>query len=207
MRSRSLCATLTVAALAALTIAGCSAAPSPAPGPTSHGASATTEPPRSTPPVPTPTPTWPVAVALPSPPAEMSRDDEVGAVAAAEYFLGELYPYTVSSQNTLAWRAMSHELCTYCSSIAISVEHEAQVGAMTSPGAVTVINKTVEEANPLEYGARFELTVRRDVQRSAGGDVVSESPRQHVQLGIVLVWRVDHWLVRGVDIFSSEVIN
>ncbi len=52
----------------------------------------------------------------------MSRADEVGARAAARYFMTDLYAYTEMSQDTTEWRAMSHRECVFCASILKDME-------------------------------------------------------------------------------------
>lgn len=136
----------------------------------------------------------------------MARDDETGAVAAATYFLTELYPYTVTSQDTTGWLAMSHALCVYCSSVAESVNAEASRGEHTTPGAITIARQTVEEASPLEFGVKLEILTGADTHWSQGGRVGNPLPPHRVSLGIVVVWHVDRWVIRGVDVFSSEAV-
>lgn len=208
MRSRSLCATVTIAALAALTTAACSAAPSPAPGPTSHEASVTTEPvasepPRSTPPVPTPTPmpTWPMAVALPSPPPEMSRDDEVGAVAAAEYFL-ELYTYTESSQDIGPWSAMSHSECIYCASVLGDVAAQASAGHITHSAPMVVTSRTVRKLNPLAYAITLNVTKEPEELWTLNGRFLAKGADLGGGMDLVLAWQGVGWIVREVSTFN-----
>ena len=191
---------LTVAALTA-----CSGPTTPAPTTTPAQASA----PASATPAPTasvPSPTWPPQVALPTPPPEMARDDETGAIAAATYFLTELYPYTVTSQDTTGWLAMSHDLCVYCASVADSVNSEASRGERTKPGAIKVTRQTVEEANPLSFGVKLDILTGADTHWSRGDQAGDSLPPHRVSLGIVIVWQVDRWIVRGVDVFSSEAV-
>ena len=209
MRSRSLCATVTVAALAALTIAGCSAAPSPAPGPTSHQASPsislpTTEPPASTPPMPTPT--WPAAVALPAPPPDMSRDDEVGAVAAAEYFLGELYPYTLNSQDTEAWQGMSHPDCIFCASALNTVSSLKSAGDSVTVAPIRTTPQSVDTLNPLAYGVFLSIETGPDVKRTEGGSLTRTSTGRG-QASVVVVHQVDTWLIRAVELTRTTQGN
>ena len=45
----------------------------------------------------------------------MDRTDEVGAAAAAEYFLS-LYSYVMQTGDLAEWDAMSWETCNFCSS-------------------------------------------------------------------------------------------
>ena len=53
------------------------------------------------------------SVAKPERPADMDRTDEVGAGAAAKYFL-ELYPYMMKTGDFSEWDALSWDNCQYC---------------------------------------------------------------------------------------------
>ncbi len=137
----------------------------------------------------------------------MSRADEAGARAAATFFVTELYPYTVATHDTRPWLAMSHSLCSYCASIVDSVTAEEGSGTVTTPGTITVIETRVEEASPLTFGVKLEITVDHDVQRSQEGKAVQAFPAQHLRLGTIVVRQGDRWLVRGVEVFSSEDVR
>lgn len=145
-------------------------------------------------------------MALPTPPPEMERADEAGAVATVTYFLTELYPYTVSSQDTDSWLALSHDLCVYCNSVAKSVRDEADSGLRTIPGVVEILSQSTEEANPLEFGVRLDISTGTDLRWSSTGAFIGKIPPHRVSLGVVVVWHIDRWIVRAVDVFSSEVI-
>ncbi len=200
MRSRSLCVTMTVAALAALTIAGCSAAPLPGPAPTSHQESPstslpTTEPPAATPPVPTTT--WPVAVALPAPPPDMSRDDEVGAVAAAEYFL-ELYTYTESSQDIGPWSAMSHADCIFCQSVTDNVAVQRASAQVVKSAPMTVTEESISTLSPVAFSVSLTVTKEPEELWTSDGDFISRASDVGGKFLMVVLRNPSEWIVREV---------
>ena len=103
-------ATIAVAAVAALVlVTGCGTAD---PGPTGSPTESV-----SVAPSPTPTET---PLAEPTQPPEMERDDEVGAVAAAEYFM-ELYEYVLKTGDDEAWSLASGDECAFCSGLSDAV--------------------------------------------------------------------------------------
>lgn len=66
-------------------------------------------------PTATPTPTA-EAITPPERPAEMDRTDEVGAIAAAEYFM-RLAAYTFESGDLTEWDLVSSGTCGFCANI------------------------------------------------------------------------------------------
>ncbi|MFF3064475.1 DUF6318 family protein [Oerskovia sp. NPDC057915] len=82
---------------------------------------------------PTPTPTGPVK---PERPADMDRTDEVGAAAAATYFL-ELYPYVMATGDLTEWDAMTWaELCGFCTAVRDQAQEISRDGSSYVGGAV-----------------------------------------------------------------------
>ena len=134
----------------------------------------------------------------------MSRDDEAGAVAAATYFLTELYTYTLTSQDTTAWLAMSHEECIYCGGVATAVEAERAASVVTVPGILVVRGATAETLNSLTLGVQVEVSVGKATQWSHAGEQIRELPAEAATMGAIVVWHQDRWIVRGVDVLATE---
>lgn len=139
-------------------------------------------------------------MALPTPPVEMSRDDETGAIAAATYFLTDLYTYTVTSHDTSGWIGMSHSLCVYCKTVSSAVSAEANEGATTTPGVISVVATRSEAFSALAFGAKLDVHIDRTVKRSQSGEVVGERPASEATMAAVVVRQGNHWLIRGVDV-------
>ena len=118
---------IAVAAAAALAlVTGC--------GPTDPGP--TGSPTASVSLTPSPTPTAP-ALAEPTKPPEMERDDEVGAVAAAEYFM-ELYGHVRQTGDAVGWDAISGQLCEFCAAISKAAVEVYGAGERIEGGLVEV---------------------------------------------------------------------
>ncbi|MBD7982327.1 DUF6318 family protein [Oerskovia merdavium] len=87
-------------------------------------------------PTPTPVPTGPVK---PERPADMDRTDEVGAAAAATYFL-ELYPYVMATGDLEEWDAMTFaELCGFCTSVRDQAQEIANDGDTYRGGEIDAV--------------------------------------------------------------------
>jgi hypothetical protein len=130
----------------------------------------------------------------------MSHDDEAGAVAAATYFLTDLYEYTVISHDTSTWLGMSHSLCTYCESISSSVKTEADEGSATTPGRISVVATRSEAFSALAFGASLDIHIGPTIKLSMNGEVIGERSEANATMAAVMVWQDDQWLVRGVDV-------
>lgn len=192
------------AALVAL-LAGCTAGASPR----------TTTPPAllSSAPAPTVTPSPPAAPTLPAPmpsptpPPEMSRDDEAGAIAAATYFLTELYQYSVTTQNAAPLAGISHPDCRFCASVETAIAAERTAGQVTHPGESAVISATAVQINPLTYDVALSLDQAADVLWSADGRLISTNSPRSVELAVVVIWRGNGWVLRGVDALSIDGVK
>ncbi|MDT0166469.1 DUF6318 family protein [Actinotalea sp. AC32] len=83
----------------------------------------------------TPTPTQ-EPITAPERPAEMDRMDEIGAVAAAEYFL-ELQEYAVRTGDLAEWRQVSRPDCEFCRGMSESVQRVYDGGGAYTGRAFT----------------------------------------------------------------------
>lgn len=108
----------------AAVLAGCTAqAEEPAPPPaTTSAAEPSVEPTTEAEPEPEPEPTGLVR------PEEMDRNDDAGAIAAAEYY-AQLCFETLRTSDTTEWESVSGESCEFCSGITEEAQTAAEVGA------------------------------------------------------------------------------
>jgi len=127
----------------------------------------------------------------------MDRTDEVGAAAAAVYFL-ELYPYVMATGDLAEWDAMTWaELCGFCTA---SRERQVQRAAASETYEGGEVSVDVTQTFPLDtLIGGYPLDVRLDqaeaVIRDASG---TEKDRQERFSGILRVemlhdgssWRV-----------------
>lgn len=155
-------------------------------------------------PSPSPTATWPVVVALPTPPAEMARDDEVGAVAAARYFVTDLYRYTMASQDATAFDAVSHPECQFCASVHTSIASDTDAHHITVPGTAVIVSYTALPMSLIAYEVDLSINQDADVLWSSGGEFLGRNSPRQIQLAVFVVWRTDKWILRGVDLQPSS---
>lgn len=184
-------------------LAACAAPPTsavrasePAPIPTTPSGSVSP----NTSDVPTPTPTWPPHMALPTPPPEMSRADEAGAIAAAAYFLTQLYPYTISTHDTSAWLVMSNQDCKFCASAIAASAELVNRGEVVSFAPFRATNFSTEQRSPVAFGVFFDLETGPDSTFDSGGRVVATRPATHGRASIAIVLRERQWQVLGVQL-------
>lgn len=181
--------------LAVLLMAGCTLQDEPEPPPVASSPSETAPEPS---PTPTPTPTE-TPVAAPEPPPELERTDEVGAAAAAEYFL-ELYGYVMQTGDVTQWDAMTFETCQFCGrtrNLAVSINEagEAFTGSVITPGSTFV--------HPFDdligaYPVDVDFTQSPSEHRGANGELINISEPGSGTLGIDMKLFDDGWRVLAV---------
>lgn len=187
-----------LAAVLAAVLAGCSAPDDePAPVATSPRPAGSVLAP------PSPTSAMPTVPPLPTPPADMARDDEVGAVAAARYFL-DLYAYTESTQDTGPWEAMSHDDCVFCRSVLDDVATQVAAGQVTHSAAMSITSQEIEELNPLAFAISLIVTKRPEELWTLDGQFVAAGDDVGGGIRLIVVRHPDSWLVREVSTFDPK---
>ncbi|MFJ2297593.1 DUF6318 family protein [Oerskovia paurometabola] len=149
-------------------------------------------------PTPTPTSTGPVK---PERPADMDRTDEVGAAAAATYFL-ELYPYVMATQDTAEWNAISYlELCEFCVKVASDVEEYRSAGSSYTGGEVSV---EVTKTYPIDtllgaYPVDVRLAQAESAVTDPSGRAVDRTEAAAGPLRVELIHNGAMWLLLEVS--------
>lgn len=130
-RARVLAVALTCGLLTAGLLSACSSStPDPVSSPSVAAPAATPRPTQSESPTPEP-------VAAPVRPAGMDRTDEVGAAAAATYFM-ELYAYSMRTGDLSAWEQLSGQTCQFCALALADVRSAYEAGGRYEGGELTV---------------------------------------------------------------------
>ncbi|MBU4335786.1 MAG: hypothetical protein KJ548_04360, partial [Actinobacteria bacterium] len=89
----------------------------------------------ATPTVPvTATPTLPAPMASPARPDEWRGTGEIGAQAAAVWFVRDLYSYVVETNDLTDWQALSEPDCEFCQSVVDDVGKGVQTGTVLRQG-------------------------------------------------------------------------
>ncbi|MBM7477887.1 DUF6318 family protein [Oerskovia jenensis] len=149
-------------------------------------------------PTPTPTPTGPVK---PERPADMDRTDEVGAAAAATYFL-ELYPYVMATGDLTEWDAISYvDLCEFCVKVASDVEEYRSAGSFYTGGEVSVeVTKTYPMDTLLgAYPVDVRLAQAESAVTDANGRAVDRTEATAGPLRVELIHNGAAWLLLEVS--------
>lgn len=132
----------------------------------------------------------------------METNDEAGAVAAAQYFLSDLYDYMYRSGDTTEWAALAADDCSFCNSVLSDVESMTTAGQVDTGSVVEVIGSRGAAISEGEsYSVWVTASQGRSERRDANGTLVSEDAGGTYDL-FLAVWWLDGWVVRGVDVLS-----
>ncbi|AWE42190.1 hypothetical protein DDD63_04845 [Actinobaculum sp. 313] len=138
----------------------------------------------------------------PERPPEMDRADEVGADAAAQYFL-ELYLYAYLTGDLTEWNAMSLEECEFCASVAGDVESLTADGGWAD-AAVDVADAQVwiSDDDPNYY--RVDFLVRRTdaVRHEPDGGVRTYEDGDYAL--IFGLHQNGEWMISSFDIVEAS---
>lgn len=194
---RAALATLAVT-LAMTGLAGCTKpAPDPSPTPSSTSASPT---PTETSPSPTPSPTPP-----PKPEA-WSRDDDTGALAAAQYFM-DLYNYVIATGDLTEWKALAAPDCDFCQSVATTTASTYEVGGEIQGGSISVSDAAVVGRDEAFAVTTVELKYATTEVRDLGPDgaVTSSTPAEDGWVLVDLYYSGAGWQFYGADARDEPV--
>lgn len=156
-----------VALAACLVLAGCTGEvpvePTPAP---------------TTAPSPTATPT-PEAITPPERPAEMDRNDDVGAMAAGEYFM-RLFSYVMRTGDVEEWDAISGQTCEFCASIRALAADTYSAGGRFTGGETTLgVPEILKFDESLAaYAVAIDFAIEGGEELDAAGREVREMPAE-----------------------------
>ncbi|SKC66587.1 DUF6318 family protein [Krasilnikoviella flava] len=190
-RNRAILAATSIAAAAALLVAGCGddkpATPSPEPTPTSASPSAS------------PSPSSTAVVVAPERPKEMDDDGPAGAEAAAVYFL-ELDDYIMKTGDTAEWEAMSHKSCEYCAN-RLDQAKELASNDLTWQGgkvAARVTHTYEQDAGTGIWPVDVKATISAVSVTDSSGDEVFADPRTNTKYRVEVARANNQWRIVGV---------
>ncbi|GAA2720072.1 DUF6318 family protein [Cellulomonas aerilata] len=182
----------------ALALAGCTGGEPDAQAPTTSGRG-TVSPSPSASPTPSPTATATPPASPPPPPADLARTDEVGAAAAATYFL-TLYAYTMQTGDVSAWDAMSSPGCGFCSRTRDFALGVSAAGETFTGTDISVSSTFVYPLDPLleAYPVDATFTQAAGEHRNAQGELLSTSPPDSGTFGVDVTRVSGGWKVLAV---------
>ncbi|GGC02405.1 hypothetical protein GCM10010972_14170 [Cellulomonas carbonis] len=141
----------------------------------------------------------------PERPRAMDRTDDLGAAAAAAYFV-ELERYAFRTGDLTEWIRISEQACKWCWLTAANVAAIFGIGDSTVGGETAMGIPVPFEVDPDQgvYGFTFELTSEPMQRVDPEGAVVGSANAQHVLFDIVVAHTPDGWrmlfgLVRSPD--------
>lgn len=149
-----------------------------------------------------PTPTLPAPVASPTRPAGWADSGEVGAAAAAVWFVEDLYPYVLETNDSATWQALSEPDCQWCASTTAKAADHAAAGQVLRGGAVTTTVTQWHELNPLAYSVVLRVDQDAVSRVTLGGDAVSATPAESGQALVIVLRAGDQWHLRAAQWFG-----
>ncbi len=152
-----------------------------------------------------PTPSMGPAAGLPDKPELWDGTGELGAKAAAVWFLRDLYRYVLETNDTAEWERLSTEDCVYCGATVSIARDNADNGYVGRQEAQTRVSVTrVEELNPLTYGVLIEVAQPEVQVYERDSTWVLAYPPNAGQLLLILNREGSDWLLREGEVFGSE---
>ena len=147
---------------------------------------------------PAPTPSAP-AIAQPERPADMDRTDEVGAAAAAEYFL-ILYSYVMQTGDLVEWDAMSTTACDFCAGIRGDAGKIASGGGSYAGGEIAVSDLVVGARDEAidAFPVKSSIRQKPSQQTDAAGALVAESVGRSGEVLVEVINRPEGWGILAV---------
>ena len=140
-------------------------------------------------------------IVAPVRPAEMERSDEVGALAAAEYFM-ELHEFTYASGSTTEWSAASGQSCGFCTSVLQAVTSAYSAGGRIENGASSFTDFALvgHDIGLNVFGVSLSFDVEESRRIDAAGTVTGVIPAESGTLILELAPSARGWTIFGADV-------
>lgn len=150
-----------------------------------------------------PTPTLPAPVASPTRPAGWADSGEVGAAAAAVWFVEDLYPYVLETNDSATWQALSEPDCQWCASTVAQSESNGSRGLVLRGLGVSASHTSVRELDPLAFAVVVDF-VQPEAQRLRADGSVNDSVEASQGQLLVVVYRAgDDWHLAEAQYFAA----
>jgi len=129
----------------------------------------------------------------------MATNDEAGAVAAAQFFMTELYDHMFATGDVADWSVLADDGCNFCNSVLTLVD-EMNAAKQTETSEPTVVISS--ESSTLVDGTRFAVTLVAQQGASrrvdSTGTTVESSDGGLYSLNFAVAW-VGDWSMLAVD--------
>lgn len=139
----------------------------------------------------------PAALVLPDPmvsptkPPEWADNGAAGANAAALWFVRDLYPYVLATNDTADWHALSQADCVWCATTVTQSEWNSSNGLSIQGLDVSADPTVVQELDPLAYAVILDFAQSEAARLRSDGTVHDQVPGSNGQL-LVVVFREGH---------------
>lgn len=145
------------------------------------------------------------AVALPDKPEAWEGTGELGAKAAAVWFLRDLYRYVLETNDTAEWERLSTADCEFCAN---KIDQAAEVDksgyAFRQNGPADIVVERVEELNPLSYAVLVRIEQLPVQTFSRDGVWQSEYSPDPAQFRLILHREGPEWLMYSGAQFGRD---
>lgn len=131
----------------------------------------------------------------------MERTDEIGAIAAAEYFM-QLHEFAYASGSTLEWAAASGQSCGFCASVVDTVTTAYASGGRIHNGDSTFADFELvgHDVDLNVYGVSLDFNVEESQRLDADGTVIGVIPAESGTLLLEVAPSVRGWTIFGASL-------
>lgn len=140
-------------------------------------------------------------VVLPARPPDMGRDDDVGAAAAATYFM-RLFEYVMKTGDVREWEVVSAQGCDFCTSVAADVERVYSTGGRIDGGRMTLEPADVLGQDPTlgGYGVGIPFEIDEGAELDSEGVVVTEKAAESAYAVVDVIYSAAGWTIVGLSL-------
>ncbi len=144
------------------------------------------------------------AVGLPDKPELWEGTGELGAKAAAVWFLRDLYRYVLETNDTAEWERLSTDDCEFCASTVDMAANNGAAGRAYRQDVATWVSvESYRELNPLSYSVVL-LVEQPTIQEFSSGQWIAEHDPDPTQVLVVLHREGPEWLLRAGQAFGVD---
>ncbi|MCB2174713.1 MAG: hypothetical protein KQH57_02815 [Actinomycetales bacterium] len=143
------------------------------------------------------------AVGLPGKPELWEGTGELGAKAAAVWFLRDLYRYVLETNDTTEWERLSTDDCEFCANtVAMARSGAADGHVFRQDGDTRATATFVKELNPLAYAVVLDVMKPTTQEYVSDGSWSKEHDSATAQVLLVLRREGPDWLLRAGDAYD-----
>ena len=125
-------------------------------------------------------------------------------MAAATYFMTRLLPYTVTTQDTAAWQAMSHNDCIFCASTVQRTAALRKQHRTAEIAPVRVVRTSSEVVGPAAFGVFLDIETGPDLTFADDGSLVRRDPVTSGRASVGVIHQGTSWIVLGVELVEDD---